>query len=30
MGMGLQVAGLMLSLQAAQMQKQAYEAEAQA
>ena len=30
MGMGLQVAGLMLSLQAAQMQKRAYEAEAKA
>ena len=30
MGMGLQVAGLMLSLQTAQMQKRAYEAEAQA
>ena len=30
MGVGLQIAGLMMSLQAAQMQKQAYEAEAQA
>lgn len=30
MGVGLQVAGLMMSMQAAQMQKQAYEMEAQA